>query len=129
MSREQFLSLLAARVEKYRDWPPPMSIEDLRAFVLGYCDGRVFTMHDVKNENDLPLVFMPVALGCFADVPPDAMARLGTIWERIDRADPRAVNGMPMFTSLHAMRDDDWKRAARAIDAELARRKTISLDL
>jgi hypothetical protein len=52
---------------------------------------------------------------------------LGCIWESIDQAGPRTINGMPIFFSCHIMHAEDWKRAKVAISKEIERRKDFSL--
>lgn len=101
-----------------------MTDDELREFVIGYCDGRVFTSDDVgKGQAHLMhYVFMTLV---FMDEPlhPDT----GLLWEWIREAGPRGINGMPMFTSHRAMHKDDWERAKKAIVAELERRKEIKV--
>lgn len=102
-----------------------MTDEELRTFVLALCDGRIFTMHHVPSPELVPMVFMPIALGAFADATPEEVEQVGTVYEYLDKAGPRAVNGMPMFTSLRMIHVDDWARAKAAYDMEMARRKDI----
>ena len=52
---------------------------------------------------------------------------LGCIWEDLSKAGPGAINGFPIFSSLHMMHRDDFKRAATAIERELARSKDIEV--
>jgi hypothetical protein len=52
---------------------------------------------------------------------------LGIIWEYVDKAGPRAVNGCPMFFSCHLMNREDWGRAYDAIQREAKRRKSFKI--
>ena len=103
---------------------PRMSDDELRTFVLALCDGKIFTMHHVP-EDMIGMVFMPIGMGAFADVPVEELKQIGTIYEYIDQAGPRSVNGMPMFLSFKMVHIDDWTRAREAYDAEMKRRKEI----
>lgn len=99
----------------------------LATFVMEVCDGKIFTLHHIREhdrESMVPMVFMPVALGAFSGWYGVDLEQVGTIWEYLSEAGPRAINGYPMFFSLRVMHKDDWARATRAIDRELERRKT-----
>lgn len=54
---------------------------------------------------------------------------LGIIWERIDRAGPRSINGYPMFMSCHLMHREDWEKARKAAVKEQERRQQVDLGL
>ncbi len=110
--------------------PERMTDDDLRAFVLGYCDGRIFTSYDLVargHEDLLGQVFMPLALGALAGWSREDLNQIGVLWEECSRAGPLAVNGDPMFVSFNIMHSDDWERARKAINAELQRRGSIDV--
>ena len=100
---------------------PSMSREDLSKFVMDLVDGKLFTLHHIpEDQRDMAhMVFVPVALGALAGV---RMEDFGTAWEYIDKAGPRAVNGYPMFMSLHLMNFEDWELAHKAYAREMAKR-------
>jgi hypothetical protein len=103
---------------------PLASQADLAQFVLDYCDGKVFTSLDLRGRNDLlPMVFMVIACGAFAEWKEEDVADIGVIWEYWDQAGPRSVNGFPIFYSAHYMHKDDWEKARKAIPRELDRRE------
>lgn len=105
---------------------PRMTDEELKQFVLDACDGHIFTNTMCNRPEDVSIVFMTIALfppGLFYTK--EAIQQVGIVWERMSEAGPRAVNGMPMFMSHRLMHIDDWKRAAKAIDAELERRDQV----
>lgn len=106
-----------------------MSDEDLLAFVMGYCDGRVFTSAMLGSQLAQlgHVVFIPLALGAADGLDPTT---LGLIWEWRDadgQVPGRAINGFPMFTSCRIMHKLDVARAQVAIDAEMKRRKEVKL--
>lgn len=106
---------------------PRYSDERLREFVLGVCDGRIFTSVQVKDPNLLGMVFMVIALGGLSDLTKAEVEDVGCIWEWMDKAGPRSINGLPIFTSCHIMGKADFLKADRAIRAELERRKNIEI--
>ena len=105
---------------------PRMSDDELRKFVLGLCDGSLFTMFDCPQIM-IPMVFMPIALGAFAGYVAEDMAEVGCVYEYYSEAGPRSINGLPVFASFKLVHIDDWRRAAKAADAEIARRKDIPI--
>jgi hypothetical protein len=104
-----------------------MSEDDLRKFVDGAVSGRLFTSAQVADGRLMQSVFMPIFFGVFADWTEEEVKEVGVIWEWMDQAGPRSINGMPMFMSMRLMNKEDWKRALDAIQAESERRKTIKV--
>jgi len=109
-----------------------LSDEELRAFVDDFVSGRLFTLHHMSPEDakrDLGLVFMPLGLaglgGC--GLSDEDVQNIGTIYERLEVAGPRSINGWPCFFSMRIMHKGDWARAAAAIARERERRKEIEL--
>lgn len=101
-----------------------MSDELLREFVLGLCDGRLFTSAQIDKE-DVGTTFIVLALA--SDLEPKDFEDVGIVWEWMDKALPRTVNGRPMFTSCQLMHKDDWKRAHEAYEREMQRRKELQV--
>lgn len=56
------------------------------------------------------------------------VSKVGCLWEFLDMAMPLAVNGCPMFTSVHVMHVDDWRRCRETIVAETQRMSEIQVD-
>ena len=104
-----------------------MEDQQLREFVLGVCDQRIFTSDFIRRPEELRMVFMVVGLGGFADWTREELAQIGCFWEYMEAAGPRAVNGYPMFMSVRVMNKEDHERARKAIVAELERRKGIEV--
>lgn len=102
-----------------------MSDDEIRQFVLDYCDGQLFTSHDVKEPKMVLSVFMPLALGAFSSYNPESLKQIGLFYEHRSKAGYWAINGCPTFSSVRILHKDDWARAIPAINAELERRKSI----
>ena len=103
--------------------PPRMSNEDLKRFVLGCCDGHVFTNQHVKDPKLVPLIFIPLKFSTDFDYLKD----VGLMWEWYSEAWPRRINGYPQFGSVRLMHRDDWEPARVAIERELKRRDNITV--
>lgn len=106
---------------------PLLSDEDLREFVVGVLSNKYFLSYQVKNERDISLVFMPIALGAFAGWPEEALNNVGVLYSEYSKAFPRTVNGYPMFGEFRILHKKDWERASKAINRELERRKEIEV--
>ena len=106
---------------------PKLSDEQLKQFVLDFCDGALYTSAHPSKMEDIKLVFLPLMLGALSDWIPEELETIGLIYEDMSKAMPRSVNGMPMFMSCHIMHIEDWERARKAIDAEFDRRKSIEV--
>ncbi len=107
--------------------PARCSDDELREFVVGWCDGRIFCSAELPTPDLLGSVFMPLALGALQEWTREEIGLIGVVWEYRREAGPLAVNGQPVFFSCRLMHRDDWERARRAIDRELERRRTIEL--
>jgi len=107
-----------------------MSKEELRQFVDDLVSDRIFTSSHIRpNERQdmVATVFMPVALGAFANWSDTGMANIGVLWEYTSKAGPRCINGYPIFFSMHMVHKDDWAVAVEAAQRERERRKNIEL--
>lgn len=99
---------------------PSKTEEELKQFVLDFLGNRIFCMQHIEKK-DLHLmgsIFMYAGLGGLATVDRKSV---GTIYEYLDEAGPRGVNGYPSFISLKMLNREDWERARKAIIAEQER--------
>jgi hypothetical protein len=106
---------------------PRMSDEQLRRFVVDFMGGRIFTSAQIRNDGDIPMVFMPLALGALHDWPREDWADIGIFYEYLDKAGPRSINGNPCFFSFRLMHVEDWKRCHVAIVREQERQQEIEV--
>lgn len=112
--------------EKERKPVPRMTTEDLKKFVLGVCDDKIWTDRHCHGPQEIKWSFMILALASFEETD---MSSVGTIWEWVSQALPMACNRMPIFMSCRLMHIEDAKLAWKAIDKEFERRKNLTLDL
>lgn len=88
----------------------PMTDEEIKKLAEDMYKGLIFTNRHIRIQEELTMVFMPLALmgeeliDKLQENPP------GMIYEYLDRAGPMAVNGMPMFTSFKMASIDDTKK-------------------
>lgn len=68
--------------------------------------GRIFTSFDCRPD-DMAMVFMPIALGAFANATEEQIRDIGLIYEHYDKAGPRSCNGQPMFFSFRLLNVHD----------------------
>jgi len=88
----------------------PLSEEEISNLAEDIYRGSVFTDRHVHNPEDVPMVFMLLAL-----IEGETLERLrkdppGMIYEYMDKAGPMAINGMPMFLSLRMANQEDAKK-------------------
>jgi hypothetical protein len=105
---------------------PDMSKEEMKEFILGVCNGQIFTDRHCHNPNDIPLVFMVIALGGLGGLD---LEDLGCIYEFMSEAGPRSVNGMPCFFSCRLMNKKDAGFAFKMVAQEMDRRANMDLQL
>jgi hypothetical protein len=106
---------------------PRMSQDELRAFVQDVLATHIFVSDQVKRNEDIGLVFLPVAFGAFSEWDKEDLKQIGVIWAYNNEALPRSCNGYPMFTACHYMHVEDWKRARLAIVREQRRQQEIEV--
>lgn len=104
-----------------------MTDEQLKEFVLGLCDGKIFTSEHCRSVDDIGRVFMIVGLGGLSKLSKEHLNSVGILWEWLDKAGPRSINGMPMFLSVRLMHKEDWARAVVAYKKEMERRDQITV--
>jgi hypothetical protein len=105
---------------------PRLSDDELREFIDAFVSGRIFTSNHVpEGAGDMiAMVFMPIAFGAITK---EIAEETALVYEYIDKAGPRSINGMPIFFSCRLLHKDDWERALPALRAERDRRKNIEL--
>lgn len=81
----------------------PKSDAELKQLAMDLYDGKIFCDRQVKNQSDLSMVFMPIVFGAFADKTEEEVNDIGLIFEYMDKAMPRGINGMPCFGSCRIL--------------------------
>jgi len=81
--------------------------EELKDLVRDIVQSRVFLLEHLPPD-DVGLVksvFMPIAFGALSGIDPKTV---GTLFEYIENAGPRGVNGYPSFMSVQILSKHDW---------------------
>ncbi|KKN89716.1 hypothetical protein LCGC14_0235620 [marine sediment metagenome] len=86
---------------------PLHSEQELREIAQGIQTGAIWTHLDCPEPTDLVMMFMPFAL-----MEPKLKHKLrtsdiGLIYEHINRAGPRSINGRPCFVSFKLLNEAD----------------------
>lgn len=85
--------------------------QELKQIAIDIYKGLIFTDRHIHNSEDISLVFMPFVfmdkkqMKEFKKDPP------GLIFEYIDKAGPRSINGMLSFFSMQFLSINDTKKA------------------
>lgn len=85
----------------------PRPDADLKQIAMDLHDGKIFCDRQVNSPDDLSRVFMVIALGGFAGVPKEELKNIGLIFEYVDKAGTRSINGMPCFLSMQLLSQSD----------------------
>jgi hypothetical protein len=96
--------------------------DEIKKVAKGLVDGRIFTALDCPPDM-IGMVFMPLGLGGLGDYDID---QIGCVYEWLDKAGERGINGFPMFMSCKVIHKDDWdavldraRKVAAAIEEAL----------
>ncbi len=81
--------------------------DELKQIAVDLFHGKIYTDRHCQKPRDVMMVFMPLGL-----MEPKAFRKLqkdppGMIFEYLDKAGPRCINGMPGFFSCQMLSQDD----------------------
>jgi hypothetical protein len=90
---------------------PAQGDEKIKKIAQDIVHNLIFTDHHYRNQQEqielLGMTFMPIIFGGLSDVDPND---LGMIYEYMDKALPRSINGYPCFMSCRVMNKPDTKK-------------------
>jgi len=80
-------------------------MEDLKQLAIDVVENKVFTSNHLPKEAERFLcnIFMPLI---FMEDPPKDLA---LVYEYLEKAGPRAINGYPIFDSCHFLTTEQLK--------------------
>jgi hypothetical protein len=79
---------------------------ELKQLAVDISDGRVFTSFQVRNDIDLPTVFMPLVF--LTEKQYEEMGEIYMIYEYEGKElQGRYINGMPIFFSMNILNKED----------------------
>lgn len=105
-----------------------LSREELAEFVMGVCDGTIYTSVGLSSL-EIRLVFAPIVFGAFEGFTDGEIEQLGCLWQYLDQAGPRSINGRPSFMSMRLLHIEDARIAEVEIKKELDRRDAVKAEI
>ena len=81
---------------------------------------------DQGKNGGFEAMFLPIILGGLKEVPVESIKRIGAVYEYLDKALPRAVNGKPCFHSCRFLHRDDLPALVQHIERYQAERRMES---
>jgi hypothetical protein len=86
---------------------------ELRQLAVDIVEGKVFTDKHDRGGLEYGDIWLPIRLGAFAEWSTEDLKRIGMLYEYVNKAGDRSVNGYPTFLSLNALDMEDnnkvWK--------------------
>lgn len=82
---------------------PRMKPADITDLARAVVQNRVYITNTEAGVASFELI-LSLAL---ADAPESFIDEIGAIWEYLEKAAPRSINGLPMFFSCHFIAQDD----------------------
>lgn len=94
---------------------PPKTPEELKELAQGIFAGTIFTDRHLKSPDLMVMVWLPIALGALSDWTEAEVKEIGMIYEHLEKAGPRAINGCPSFMSVRFLNTGDAKKVMEAV--------------
>ncbi len=88
-----------------------MNDKEKKTLAVDIVDGKVFGTWSIGEAdiNVIPMIFMPLALADKKVLQSMETDKIRQVYEYMDKAGPRGINGFPTFFSMHLINEDDWK--------------------
>lgn len=84
--------------------------KELYDIAIGIKAGTIFTDRHVENKQDMSYIFMPLGLMNKKQLKELGESDIGMIYEHIDNAGPRSINGYPGFFSFQILTMEETKQ-------------------
>jgi hypothetical protein len=84
--------------------------EEIKKLANDIYQGLVFTNRHIQNPDDLSRVFMSLNFLDEEQIKKFNADMPGMIYEYMENAGPRSINGMPMFMSFRVLNREDAKK-------------------
>lgn len=92
----------------------PKTEEEIKQLALDIHAGKVYTDRHCGNISEISMVFMPLAFGLGLD--PEDEKKIGLVYEYMDQAGPRSINGKPTFSSMRFLDTNDTNRVSEKLE-------------
>jgi len=91
---------------KYENYIPKTD-KEIKEIALGIYKGIIFTSNQIKDNSSIGMVFSAFLLS-----PPEYKKwleenKISMLYEHLDKAGPRSINGYPMFISHGHLNNED----------------------
>jgi len=100
--------------------------DELKQIALDLYHGLIFSTGHIENPEDAPRVFMPFSLMDGDSINEFKKQDPGLVYEYLEKAAPRSINGLPIFFSFQFLTIDEtkkmeqiYKKIVQAVDTAL----------
>ena len=109
--------------------PPyvPRTNKEINELAQAIDQGRVFTSAQVNRSEDVSMVFMALALAGPEFSKWAKENDISVVYEFLDKAGPRSINGYPCFFSFRCVSKDDWAKVLALLQKMETVRKAVML--
>lgn len=108
---------------------PNLDKEAFKKLVIDFDGNLIFSDRHVPERDShlIQNIFMPLAFGF--NYPKEELEKIGMIYEYLDQASPRGVNGYPTFLSFRILNVPDTTRLlAKVLEIRHAREGVLDAD-
>jgi hypothetical protein len=77
--------------------------EELKGIAKDIWAGKIFSTWNITNQDEYPLVFLPLVFLDKKTITEWKKKEVSFIFEYMDKAGPRSINGMPSFFSCKCL--------------------------
>lgn len=98
---------------------------EIKQLAVDFHHGMIFCDRHVARPDDLPMVFMILNLmdeKAFKKLKADSP---GLIYEYLEKAGPRSINGMPIFFSMRMLSSADTVKMFKLVDKLKSAEKAV----
>ena len=89
--------------------------EEIKEIALGIHSGNIFCDRHLQKPDDISFVFIPLILNDGA-LSEDDLKQIGMIYEYMDEASSRGINGYPCFYSMRILGKEDAKKVLEKVE-------------
>lgn len=82
---------------------------ELIALARALATNLIFTDRHCRTVEEIGIAFMPIGMGALHECAESFRNDIGLIFEYLDKAGPRSINGLPCFFSAHYVSKSDTK--------------------
>ncbi len=94
---------------------PEITEEEVRTLAMDMVSGTVFTDRHCESVEEVRRIFIVLALMNPKQLKELGKRDIGMVYEHIDKASPRSINGKPCFFSFRTLTQKDTKRVLEEV--------------